>query len=228
MKKITLLLLAATSLVTTAQASSFNGFYLGAAVGMTQRSDQTSLSSISAAGTSFADYSKSKKSTGFAYGIMAGYGKDVGGGAYLGAELTLSNDTVSKNKAHTVTSTSGTTQVTGTTKYHRGLVAGIVPRIGAIIANSYLLYGKLGIEWSRDRIYNTFNGDTFKSGKKTKIAFVPGLGLEKAFGNILGRIEYGYNVGAKITATEADPAVRATQTGKYKSHTLKVGVAYKF
>lgn len=233
MKKTTLLLLAATSLVTTAQASSFNGFYLGANVGVTQRTDKTSLNTTTDdAGNGVrvgdVDYSKSKKSTGFAYGLMGGYGKDVGGGAYLGAELSLSNDTASKNQTHTLTRTVAGTTFSGSTKYERGLVAGITPRIGAIIANSYLLYAKVGIEWSRDRISNTYEGNTFKSGKKTKVVFVPGFGLEKAFGNILGRIEYGYNVGSKITATDPDSAFRTIQTGKYKSHTVKIGVAYKF
>ena len=227
MKKIALLLLAATSLVTTAQASSFNGFYLGANVGVTQRSDKTTFGATTAAGVAEADYSKSKKSTGFAYGLMAGYGKDVGGGAYLGAELTIGNDTVSKSKSHTLTGVTAET-ITGTTKYQRGLAVGVAPRVGAVIANSYLLYAKLGVEWSKDRISNSFTGDTLKSGRKTKVVFVPGFGLEKAFGNILGRVEYGYNVGAKISSADTVGTFKTNQSGRYKSHTLKVGVAYKF
>ena len=129
------------------------------------------------------------------------------------------------------------------TKYERGVVFGLTPRIGAVIGSTHLLYVKLGMEYSNDKMISCWkfidNGNPAEGQKpidvvrKNQIVFVPGIGYERAFGKLLARIEYGYNFGAKIQSPalvkeEFTDSHRSRAAVKYSSHILKIGLAYKF
>ncbi len=123
--------------------------------------------------------------------------------------------------------------------YRRGVVFSLTPRLGAVIATDHLIYAKLGMELSRDTaravvagverevvgpvaagVTRAVNFRAESNQSKTNLVFVPGFGYEHAFGKVLGRVEYGYNMGGKVKFSNA--------TAKYSPHVLKVGVAYKF
>lgn len=242
MKKLSLILLGTLAVIPAVEASLFNGFYLGGQLGGTQRSDKTSTPSvdftpITATRFQQAAINKTNKGNGLTYGIYTGYGQSSNG-FYWGAELSLEGDTASKTNttkpAITITPTlpaSGTL----TTKYERGMVFGITPRMGVVIGNDNLLYLKLGVEYSRDKLKGRYEGQTTgytvsKSFTKTKsqFAFVPGIGFEKAFGKVLARVEYGYTFGGKITSKDIITGVSGKTTVKSTAHTAKLGIAYKF
>lgn len=207
MKKSLLALSLAVSSVAVAQAntSAFNGFYLGATTGLDLRSTETKVEA--------SDYKKSKRKSGLVYGAYTGYGRNTNG-FYLGAELSVGSSTTNKDTSHTVTA------VDVKTKYNRGVVFGLAPRVGAVFAKDFLGYVKLGLEYSRDKGESSVAGTKTSSKNKNKVVFAPGLGLEKAFGQILTRIEYTYNCGSKVSI--GDDRV------SYKENRIQAGVAYRF
>lgn len=238
MKKISLVLLSSLALGSAVHASSFNGFYLGGQLGVTQRSDKTSLASIdetlSGVRLQQATINKTKRSTGLTYGVYTGYGQTMNG-FYLGAEISLEGDTGSKTNTQnpniTITPPGVSLPATLKTKYERGMVIGLSPRFGAVIEKDNLVYAKLGLEYSRDKLKASYNLkvngvgtviDQSYSKSKNQLVFVPGLGYERAFGKLLARIEYGYTIGRKINSSDRDLSV------KYSAHTVKVGMACKF
>lgn len=235
MKKIKLLLLPVLLGATSSYAiTPFNGFYLGAQAGYTQRAIKTDLD---ATGALKGTYAHRKRSNGFLYGIMAGYGQNLKG-VYLGIEASLQDDTASRaHQNHTVsvtnTATGAVSQATIQTRYERDLVLGLAPRIGAVFARDNLLYLKLGLETSRDYMsHKSDNTNGWHSKKTRKTVFVPGIGYERAFGNLLLRAEYGYNCGANLSDTRsesiADVTTTITQKAKYQAHEFKVGISYHF
>lgn len=231
MKKILLPLLAMTA-ISTVQAAPFNGFYLGAQAGIAKRITTTSLSNqtltVNNSAVSEVDYNKKTRSTGFVYGLMGGYGRNLNG-IYLGGELSLSFGQNNKTQTQSVLGTNGSTYSVRT-QYKHGPTLTFAPRVGAIFANSYLAYVRLGIAASRDQIqnYDVTTGNNFSSSKKTKFTFVPGVGIEKDFGNhLLLRLEYTYNTGSQLSA-DSTGAYQARQNMKYSAHALKLGVAWQF
>ena len=178
---------------------------------------------------------KAKKANGLTYGIYSGYGQN-NNGFYWGGEFSIEHTTANKNTtyAQEPTATTGANTIKGSfnfnSKYERGVVFGITPRIGAVIANENLIYAKLGLEFSRDKAtvgYSDvmFAGIKFRSAStttksKNQLVLVPGFGYERALGSVLARVEYGYNVGGKIKYSDASV--------KYTAHVLKFGLAYKF
>ena len=241
MKKLSLILLGALAVTQAAQAApaSFNGFYVGGQLGWTQRKDTTNIPAIqeNTAGGIFrnAALNKAKKANGLTYGLYSGYGQN-NNGFYWGGEFSIEHTTANKNTtyAQEPTLTAGANTAKGSfnlnSKYQRGVVFGITPRIGAVIANENLIYAKLGLEFSRDKatIDQTavmFAGNKLESAStstksKNQVVLVPGFGYERAFGNVLARAEYGYNVGGKIKSKDVSV--------KYTAHVVKFGLAYKF
>ena len=249
MKKLSLILLSALAATQAAQAApaSFNGFYVGGQLGWTQRNDKTSTPGVDTtdSGTRFQQgaSNKTKKANGLTYGLYTGYGHN-NNGFYFGGEFSIEGDSASKNVSNAVapTATRAGVVTTGTgklnTKYERGIVFGITPRIGAVIANENLIYAKLGLEFSRDKVKASYDasgqvagGSYSKSGKatasKNQFVFVPGIGYERAFGNVLARAEYGYNLGGKITTGNLISDVSSAATVKYTAHVVKFGLAIK-
>ncbi len=254
MKKI-LLLATAVASITMAEASSFNGFYLGVQAGYTKRTvtdkvhqDSQTVGS-SAAQPGFINGSSKKRNSGFLYGLVGGWGTTVANSLYMGVEATLHNDTANKDNTYNFTGSDGSGAWPYKDQYKRGIAFGLAPRVGVVVANTWLAYAKFGVEVSRDKATHQNIGGTistppgtaagnypssvvFNSGTKTKMVFVPGLGVEKAFGNILTRVEYNYNMGAslrqKVQFVQNGFNCTEYQKIKYHAHVLKVGVAYKF
>ena len=240
MKKIKLLILSTALGITSSYgAAPFNGFYLGAQVGYTEKAVKTDLDAQvnSTGGTLKGSYAHRKRANGFLYGIMAGYGQ-IMKGVYLGLEASLQNDT--SNRAHqnhplllTNSSTGVTTQTTIQTRYERSLVFGLAPRIGYVFGTTNLVYAQIGFETSRDYMTHKVDGTNgWHSKKSTKTVFVPGIGYEKAFGPIVVRAEYGYNCGANLSGTRTEPLAgnigSIVQKAKYTAHEIKVGISYQF
>ena len=252
MKKTILSLLATVSSISLAKANTlFNGFYLGAEGGYIQKTDTDSVLENSSGGgqtvqPGFINSSYKNKINGFVYGLMGGYGHNMNG-FYLGGEVTVQDDTTNKMKTGNLTASDGS-QWPFSSGYKRGLAFGVGPRFGLIFANSMMAYGKVGLEFSRDKALHQSSGGNISSppgstagsfaasptftATKTKIVIVPGVGLEKAFNNILARIEYNYNPGTKITQTanynSGGFSNNDNQSLKYTTHIIKVGLAYQF
>ena len=237
MKKTKLLLLSLLMGATSSYAyatTPFNGFYLGAQAGYTQRAVKTDLD---ATGALKGTYAHRKRSNGLLYGLMAGYGQNIKG-IYLGIEASLQDDTASRaHQSHTVSVTNSTTgtvsQANIQTRYERDLVLGLAPRIGVVFCKDNLVYVKFGLETSRDYMsHKADNTNGWHSKKTRKTVFVPGIGYERAFGKILVRAEYGYNCGANLSDTRTESISGTTglvaQKAKYQAHEFKVGVSYQF
>ena len=232
MKKFLLPLLAMTA-VSTAQAAPFNGFFLGAQAGISKRISTTTLSNqtltVNNAAVSIADYSKKNRSTGLVYGLMGGYGRNLNG-LYVGGELSVMFGQNNKFQTQTVNAANGSASYSVKTKYNHGPALTFAPRVGAIFANSYLVYARLGLSVSRDQVQNYDNttGSSFNSSKKTKLAFVPGVGIEKAItSNLLLRLEYTYNTGSQLSS-DSTGTYQARQNMKYSAHALKLGASWQF
>lgn len=253
MKKFFLPLLATVATLEGAHAESgpFNGFYLGGHIGGTQRPVKTNFPSIDwTANVKDSAVNKTNKPKGLIYGLYGGYGQTYCG-FYWGLEFNLDHDTSRHKATHPIkTEKRGieTTQYPTKlhTQYQRGVVFGITPRLGTVINGDNLLYVKFGLEMSRDKneVHHEWvevnrhgyvipgSGASKKvSTSKTHYVFVPGIGYERAFGKVLGRLEYNYNVGAKVKTpclvanamTKDTPA-----TLHYSAHVIKAGLAYKF
>ena len=167
---------------------------------------------------------------------MAGYGQNLNG-YYLGAEATFHYDTANKYKSHTTNmdlrggGLRGSVPVSFKTQYERSPVIGIGMRFGAILSKDYLLFAKLGLEASRDRVKLkdsnvagiSVSSDEENGKKKTKIKFVPGIGVESFLcNNLIGRIEYNYAFGTNNKISDDELKM------KYTAHTIKVGLSYQF
>lgn len=219
MKKLSVVL--AAGLLSTSQVfacgSAFSGFYLGGNLGWTKRTDKTEISS------SDLDRSinESKKNDGFVYGLYTGYGQ-INRGFYWGLELDLERDNASKRESFTRSLKGVSAKIT--TKYERGMVFGLAPRLGMLLSPRDLAYIKLGVEYSRDKVKATTEtaSETNNSYKREEqFVFVPSIGWERNMGNnLMLRGQYGYNLGGKIKS--------GGDSVKYTSHVVKVGLGYKF
>lgn len=251
MKKLSLVLLSTFMSTQAVQAApgAFNGFYLGGQLGWIHRSDKTNFPVVKWNATAQdSPVNKTETANGMTYGLYSGYGQNCYG-FYWGAEFSIENDTVNSGSNHNVE-----VKIDGVksddyptklhTKYERGVVFGLTPRIGAVLGDDNLIYVKFGMELSRDKLEATHewkekadpqNGaKTTKSASKTQFVFVPGIGYERAFGKVLVRAEYGYNFGAKLTTpnlinpNNLEGNHKTPATVKYSAHLFKVGLAYKF
>ena len=259
MKKLSSILLMALAATPSAQSDpgAFTGFYVGGNLGWTERSDKTTFEAYDvtenfpAAGRVRVEQNainNSNRVNGINYGLYAGYGQNYRG-FYWGAEFSVADDAANKGHTHNNLKFTGNGYEDPNSngrlyaKYHRGVVFGLTPRIGAVIANENLIYVKLGMEYSRDKIIYQWKYMMDGSpvdyyyplavSRKNQFVFVPGIGYERAFGKLLARVEYGYNFGAKIQSPglikEGLTDNRHSRaTVKYSAHTLKFGLAYKF
>jgi len=251
MKKFILPLLATMTSAGMAEGKPFHGFYLGAEAGYTQRTVTNSILENSSGGglpatPGFINTSAKNNINGFVYGLMAGYGQNMNG-FYLGGEITAHMDTADKSARQNLNDFQGASWPFSS-EYRRGLAFGIAPRFGIILAGTTMAYGKLGVEFSHDKTSlqniggtissppgtaaGTFPSSPMFTQTKTTASFVPGIGLERAFNNLLARIEYNYNCGAKVRQTgnfqQAAFSTSDNQTLKYTAHVVKVGLAYQF
>lgn len=232
MKKTLLMALALTTALvaettnptfTAPECTAFQGFYLGVNGGMvfTKTSSEFDLSY-------YKTIDKSNVNTnGFAYGLMGGYGMLIGNG-YVGAEFGIQSDNSHETKNHEwkTINRPGQPLHIASAKYDRGVVFSVAPRLGYIFNKCSMLYVKPAIEFSKDKISFSDSVMTYETEKKMVASFSPAIGFEQAFAkNLIGRVEYVYNFGKKIKGTL--PNNKSITLG-YKSHAVKVGVAYKF
>lgn len=217
----------------------FNGFYAGVFAGYTTGVVNTSVNgnqAILPGYTGGLNYSQNKKVPGVLYGLMAGYGRNLNG-YYLGAEVTFHHDTAHKYKLHTTNMNvqgggrSVNAPFSFKTQYERSPALGLGIRFGAIFSHDYLLFAKLGIEASRDVVKSkdvtvagyVLSSDVKTGTKKTKLKFVPGIGVESFLcNNFIGRIEYNYTFGTNSKISDGQLQM------KYTAHTVKAGLSYQF
>jgi opacity protein-like surface antigen len=253
MKKILLSLLATVATLKGAHADSgsFNGFYLGGHIGGTQRPVKTGFPSIDwTVNVKDSAVNKTHKPKALTYGLHGGYGQ-THSDFYWGIELNLGHDTSRHKATHPIKTEKRGVETAQYptklhTKYQRGVVFGKTPRLGVVLNQDTLLYVKWGVEMSRDKMeahheWHEVNargcaipgsGASKKvSASKTQTVFVPGIGYERAFGKVLTRLEYAYNLGAKVKTpclvtnamTKDTPA-----TSTYSAHVIKAGLSYQF
>lgn len=257
MKKLTTALLVAAALTTavSADGGSNGGFYLGANAGVANTNVKYSYVSVSpAVGPTLAtqNYNNTSGKMAGLFGVFAGYGMNVGQGAYVGGEVYGGLDTTKV----TPYDDSGST-VNG---YHKTTVKrtnfyGLAARLGFMVTPSTLAYIRLGVEAGKWTTQVTPNqaalnlavnqavagvlGTDASAVSKTKnsINFAPGLGMEVSVNkNLFVRAEYSYLFGPSITAIQGTSKLANTymngqsmnHTTKISQHAFKIGVGYKF
>lgn len=227
--KILPIILLATIATHTALAGPdyFTGPYLGGNAGWIQGNKTTSFP--------IKTVDNHKKNDHLNYGIYIGYGKKVND-FLVGCDVSISQERVNRETEYDLVETASkpSSESSGElhSKYRRGLILGISPRMGVILANENLLYAKLGIEYSKDTAkadyHLTINGvdqsNQFTETSKRQIVFVPGIGFERSFSRFLARIEYGFNFGEKIKTSSANRPL----TVGYTAHVVKAGLSYRF
>jgi hypothetical protein len=228
MKKTLTSLLLASALGTAAVAAPFNGWYAGVETGYASRSNEYSATDIVINNASAANAKSTKKTNGMLYNFFAGYGV-TSNNFYFGGEVHFGDSNNSKSNAFDFSNSAGKQNVTA--KYDRGMNYGIAPRFGYAVTPDMLVFFKLGLEMSRDKtsVYSAQDNATFTSRSKTKTVLVPGLGLEKAWGNVIGRVAVEYNMGAKVgQAIDQAGAYKLNGSAKYSEWRLKLGAAWAF
>jgi hypothetical protein len=221
--------------VTPHAVTPFNGFYFGLFTGYGSRNVETEVNwerdnSTHVITTS---YLNSKSNSGLLYGLCFGVGNVVNK-LYFGAEVSLHHDTTSESQGHKIgvnaldksSGTLGILQVNTKTKYSRGPVLSLTPRVGIMLKPDTLCYLRLGIEGSRDKLQtltNFLGPNSYSSSSKTKISLAPGVGIEQSFGNTALRLEYSYNFGSKIKEIDDD---NIHLQSKFNQHNLKVGLIF--
>ena len=245
MKNLSVALLAAAALSTSAMAN--NGFYLGASAGVAQTNAKydyanQNLSAVSTFAAS--QYQQSFKNdagkTAGLFGLFAGYGAVVGSGAYIGGEIYGGIDTTSFKPFDD--SASGNRAGFWTTKLERKYYYGLAARLGYMITPNTLAYIRLAVEsgkWKATVTPNaaTVDGATMTGATADQIAaskkaqtknksglqFAPGLGVEVYVSkNLFIRAEYSYLFGPKLSLTHDTTAINgAVFNGSSVNHNLK-------
>ena len=238
MKKI---LLASAILVTTAftaNAAHFNGFYLGAQAGFVSSKAKTAITNeslVTALNSIGAATNKTQRSTGAGFGLHAGYGKNFNG-FYFGGEMTVFADSAKRNADLPQATAPNGTKFDFKTTFKRGVAFGLAPRFGYAFGDN-LIYVKPGIEISRDKMTSAVKvtspagatiADESFSTSKTNVVFTPGFGYEKAFGKVIFRAEYTYNLGKQVSIVDDQGSVTEFAKMSYSDHRFMIGAAYKF
>lgn len=196
-------------LASTAQASDFNGFYVGGSIG--DDSTHYDLSDSGAgplAGVVFTDDLGSNGTTG---GIFAGYGRRLGN-FYLGAEAE--GDLIDSTATTTLTIPGASVNTTLKHDYDYGAAV----RAGVFPMDNTLLYGKAGVMWGRFE-------DTSVNFSQTLAGLQLGTGVETALNsNLTLRADWTY------ISYESGSYADAVQVGSASptSNVFKIGMAYNF
>ncbi len=121
------------------------------------------------------------------------------------------------------------------TKFERGFVLGGAIRVGYVMPENYVLYGKVGIETSKNKATVSYEVVTpamtlshQSSASKWHPTLVAGAGLEKHLDNgLFLRAEYNYVFGRKMTVPLVVKPDFAPSVG-YRAHVARLGVGYRF
>lgn len=221
MKKILLASIAAAALVSGAEASSFNGFYAGVSVGLSQSKSKIGLkTAISTGANGISAGSLSAGTSAFSGTLFAGYGQTLANNIYLGGEIfgSLSAGSV------TIVSV-GTTSLTAKVAPSFGAAA----RLGYTVTPQSLVFLSLGVASEGVKASGSIAG-TAASITKRKVAFVPGIGFEMLLAdNLALRGDMTYSFAGKLDVS----AIGGTTTAGDKSYEprtlgVKLGLAYRF
>lgn len=190
------------------EGQTFSGPFIGAQTGW--QNDKVSVKSTATDLTA--------KTDGWMYGAQAGYDWRFGQ-AVVGLEAMISGS-------------SGTAQyldptTTDVYKLNAGTTWGISSRVGYVVAEPLLLYGRFGYTWASynyvadDRIEESFNQD----------GILVGLGAEYQFSpNISTRLEWNYgDFGSNVFQRPAEPGtVFAPQDLQFERMGISLGVNFRF
>ena len=229
-----------SSFTANAAPNIFDGAYVGGGAGFVRSKTQTTVTEavINFTNTTGIALNQKKISNGFLLNLYTGYGKVLRNSFYLGGEVLIIGDFTKRNVTliDTVDPINSNVSYAANTKYDHKLVISFAPRFGYIFSNN-LIYVKLGIETSRDKVTATYNGVNRRTGvtlsssasaSKTNIVFTPTLGYEKIRGHIIFRGEYTYNPGKKISISSNMKGISGYDNASYSDHRFMLGVAYKF
>lgn len=223
MKKLALALVTSAVAVTAASANIGTGFYLGAGVGYGSTTGKYSgVNAGGAAVTGSADIGGNAANIG----IFGGYGW-VTGCLYFGGEIGYTFENTKVNNNIFTAATFG-----GATLKRNGYFNAAL-RPGYLFTPNTMAYVRLGANWGKwtldDAVNFGFNSANQARGSKNRLSFAPGVGLETAIHkNVYLRVEYVYEFGPSIRATNANVAGAASNVGTLRSQSGKIGVAYKF
>lgn len=206
MKKLALALVAATTFAGAASADLKTGYYLGVGVGGNSITAPFKASTAGGATSVSGDLGRNRVE-GSVYG---GYGY-VNGCNYLGAEVGF---TFTGGKAGLNAQIAGTT---GLFSIERRNIINAAFLIGQKFSPSTMFYVRLGMNSNQYRENAYVNGAQINK-KTRKVSFAPGVGMEGAVTkNVRVRMQYVYDLGNSLPAT-----------GKVKTQTVTLGVAYVF
>lgn len=189
-------------LATTASALAMDGAYVGAQLGHNNFTDNANIK-----GTK-----RSVLEHNLGYGLFGGYGKKIDG-FYLGTELSVGNGYPSKR--HTAKLGTAANNRIGY-RYEKGVTFAASIKAGYFVLPEYLLYGKLSLERSKDKVV-FYVGNIFPiHTTKTVFNFVPSLGVEKIFDKHSIKLEYSRGVSNPIKWD-------TNHSLGYTNHQVKVG-----
>ncbi len=217
MKKILL----STALLASAINADFNGFYVGADLGIASTQNQPKMD-VNGVAISFKD--KKPKETGLVADLFAGYGEVFAENYYIGLDLSFGIDKSSKFSENQANSNDKA-------KFEKQWVVGLNPRIGYVFNNGVsMAYVKPSVKLTNMQIKK----DDSKLGKttllkKTYIGIAPALGYQHALtSDISGFAEVSYEINGYKTETKIINNIEVKTKNKFNSTNFKVGVVYNF
>jgi len=224
MKKIALALVASTVVASAASANIGTGFYGGLDLGY--GSTNAKMTGQPNAGGAYGG-STDVGSNAANIGIHAGYGW-VSSCLYFGGEVayTFENSKVNQGLSPTVSGAAAQLKRSG--------YFNVALRGGYLFTPNTMMYIRLGGNWGKWKATDSgwtqgFTSTNTGTGSSSRLSFAPGIGLETAVHkNVYVRVEYVYDFGPSISATNSASSGAFTKFSTIRNQTGKVGLSYKF
>lgn len=228
MNKWVAVLVTTTICMGATNANITTGSYFGMSAGYGAGSARLSTTKANAAGV-FAGGAAGARDVGTTavnIGAHLGYGW-VANCFYFGGEFAYTYDNPKISDNIDFFGTSGQMMLKRTGYVQAAFRGGYM-----FVSNSHF-YIRLGGNFSKWSITDSLNGqfNTARSGKssKTRLSFSPGFGLEAAVHpNVYVRVEYVYEFGPSIRATNNSVSNAYTNAGVLRTQSGKMGLSYKF
>lgn len=223
MKKLTLALIASAVTLSAANAGIQSGFYLGAAAGYSGTNAKASLVTPAPGISGSSDIGSGTGN----FGIHGGYGW-VSGCLYVGGELAYTFENTKITNSIGTGGNFGQIQLKRNNGYFNAALRG-----GYLFTPATMGYIRVGANFSKWTLTNSLSGGFSNTnpatGSKSRVAFVPGVGIETAVArNVYLRVEYTYEFGPSVTATNNNVLNTASKANNIRTQTGKVGLSYKF
>lgn len=229
MKKLALVLAAATAISSQASAEIRSGFYLGANVSANALLADSKRYYTSEDGTDSNSLKHDGGAFGAGLGIYGGYGL-LSGCMYYAGEIAW--DWNSAKISHKYTDSDAISSDVAKIKVEKNNYFNFAAIIGRKVNPSTVLYIRLGGNVGKTELKSSIDDSGAKLSKsKTEISFVPGIGMETSFDkNWVGRMEYTYDLGNSVSkrVTDEDGNIHRLSSGKVANHAVKLGVSYRF